>query len=240
MGKRGKGKNDGSGGLAGVPAGGFSEWLRGTEALLRSGDGAADVPCGSCKGCCRSAMFIHIKPDETQTIRRIPRGLLFPAPGLPKGHVLMGYDDKGRCPMLTGNVCSIYEHRPQTCRDYDCRVFAATGVSVDEQAQPEISDRVKAWVFDYESEPSSEEHAILKEAAAFLQKNRDLFPQGTLPSYPVQLAALAVRIHRLFCEMKLQNGGSAAPDAAIAHAIMSLLSEAETEHLSRGGCARAS
>jgi len=98
-------------------------------------------------------MFIHIEPAETQTIQRIPRALLFPAPGLPKGHVLMGYSDKGHCPMLVGNKCSIYEDRPQTCRDYDCRVFAATGVPVD-QSQTEIADRVKAWAFHYESEAS--------------------------------------------------------------------------------------
>jgi len=157
-------------------------------------------------------MFIHIEPAETQTIQRIPRALLFPAPGLPKGHVLMGYSDKGHCPMLVGNKCSIYEDRPQTCRDYDCRVFAATGVPVD-QSQTEIADRVKAWAFHYESEASREEHLILQEAAAFLQRNKDLFPPGSLPGYPVQMAALAVSIYRLFAGMRAMS------DAVIAHAI---------------------
>ena len=166
-------------------------------------------------------MFIHIKPDERQTIRRIPRGLLFPAPGLPMGHVLMGYNDEGHCPMLVDNECSIYEHRPQTCRDYDCRVFAATGVAVDEQTQAEIADRVKAWVFRYESEESREGHTVVKQAAAFLQRNRDLFPVGSLPNYPVQLAALAVRIYRLFSDTTVKNR----PDAVIAQAIVSALSE---------------
>ena len=172
-------------------------------------------------------MFIHIKPEEKQTIQRIPRALLFPAPGLPKGHVLMGYSDDGHCPMLVDNACSIYEDRPQTCRDYDCRIFAATGVSVDEQTQAEIAHRIKGWVFRYESEESREEHRIVKEAAAFLQKNRDLFPEGSLPNYPVQLAALAVRIYRLFSDMtaKVRSEGSAGPDSVIAHAIMSALSE---------------
>jgi Fe-S-cluster containining protein len=87
-------------------------------------------------------MFIHVKPDEEETLRRIPRALLFPAPGLPKGHVLMGYGDNGQCPMLIDGERSIYEHRPQTCRDYDCRIFAATGVPVDEHTQSEISQRV--------------------------------------------------------------------------------------------------
>ena len=175
-------------------------------------------------------MFIHIKPEETQTIERIPRALLFPAPGLPEGHVLMGYSDKGHCPMLVDNECSIYEYRPQTCRDYDCRIFAATGVPVDPLTQAEIADRVKAWVFDYESDESRQEHRIVKEAAAFLQKNRDLFPQGSLPSYPVQLAALTIRVYRIFSDMtaKMHNGKPAAPDAVIAHAILVALSEPET------------
>jgi Fe-S-cluster containining protein len=230
----GKGSNDASGEQASMPAGEFSQWLRSTGESLGSGKGGADVPCGSCRGCCRSSMFIHIKPEETQTIQRIPRQLLFPAPGLPKGHVLMGYSDEGRCPMLVDNECSIYEYRPQTCRDYDCRVFAATGIAVDPQAQAEIARRIKAWVFHYESEEGRREHTILREAGAFLQKNRDLFPSGGLPGYPVQLAALAVRIYRLFSDMTTKHGdGSAVSDAAIARGIMRALNEPEKPSKSR-------
>ncbi len=127
-------------------------------------------------------MFIHIKPEEARTIQRIPRALLFPAPGLPKGHLLLGYSDNGNCPMLVDNQCSIYEDRPQTCRDYDCRIFAATGVAVDEQTQAEIADRVRAWVFDYNSEESREEHGMVKEAAAFLQKNSGCFRPEAFPA----------------------------------------------------------
>jgi Fe-S-cluster containining protein len=174
-------------------------------------------------------MFIHIKPEETQTLQRIPRELLFPAPGLPKGHMLMGYDDQGQCPMLVGDTCSIYEYRPQTCRDYDCRIFAATGVLVDPRTQTEIANRVKAWAFDYADEASREEHRIVQRAAAFLQDNTDLFPPGSIPAYPVQLAALAVRIYRVLVDMaaKEQPEASAPSDTAIAHAIMSTLSEPE-------------
>jgi Fe-S-cluster containining protein len=175
------------------------------------------VPCGGCTACCRSSLFIHIKPEETETLRRIPRALLFPAPGLPKGHVVMGYNDQGHCPMLVDNKCSIYEHRPQTCRSYDCRVFAATGVPVDQQTQAEIAHRVQSWVFHYESEESRAEHTIVKETASFLQKNKDLFPQGSLPSQPAQLAALAIRLYRLF--------SARTSDAAIIHAVMTALND---------------
>jgi uncharacterized protein len=209
-----------------VEAGDFSQWLRATERSLQSAKGEAKVPCGSCRGCCRSSMFIPIKPEETQTIARIPGELLFPAPGLPKGHVLMGYDDQGRCPMLVDNECSIYENRPQTCRDYDCRVFAATSIAVDPETQAEIANRVKAWAFDYEGEGSREEHRIVQEAAAFLQRNRDLFPLGSLPSYPVQLAVLAITIYRLFWSLTGKMD-PAPPDAAIAKAILDAIKRRE-------------
>jgi uncharacterized protein len=106
----------------------------------------------------------------------------------------MGYSDKGHCPMLIDGECSIYEHRLRTCRDYACRIFAATGIPVDPQTQPEIARRVSEWVFTCEMEESREEHSILQKVAALLRKNRDLFEQRSLPGNPAQLAALAVRI----------------------------------------------
>jgi Fe-S-cluster containining protein len=214
----------------GIAAGDFSAWLRATEASLRSVSGAAEVPCGECKGCCRSSMFIPIAPAETRTIQRIPRALLFPAPGRPKGHVLMGYSDTGRCPMLIGDSCSIYQDRPQTCRDYDCRVFAATGISIDQETQPEIAQRVRQWVFQYKDAASRAEHRNLKAAAAFLQNNRELFPPGSLPNYPVQLAALAVRICRIFSDRsaKNQQNESAKSNAEIVHAILTAMNERDS------------
>ena len=63
-----------------LPAGAFSAWLRHARlALMRGGE--ADVPCGECCACCATSHFVHIGPDETETLARIPRELLFPAPG---------------------------------------------------------------------------------------------------------------------------------------------------------------
>ena len=179
------------------------------------------MPCGTCRGCCRSSMFIHIRPEETRTIRRIPRALLFPAPGLPEGHMVMGYSDEGKCPMLIDGECSIYEDRPQACRSYDCRLFAATGVSVDARSQAEIEERVQAWRFDYAGDESREEQRMVAEAAAFLQQNRHLFPAESIPTYPVQLAVLVIRVYRLFSGMR----ASGAADAVIAQAIVGALRE---------------
>ncbi len=123
-------------------AGRFSEWLDELQAAHEM-----SVPCGTCTACCTSSQFVHIAPDETDTLVRVPAALRFPAPGLPEGHVVLGYDERGHCPMLVDGACSIYEHRPRTCRTYDCRVFAATGVGPD-ASQPDIAARVGEWRFD--------------------------------------------------------------------------------------------
>lgn len=52
----------------------------------------------------------------------VPGELLFAAPGLPAGHGVLPFDARGRCPLLDeGGRCTIYDHRPLTCRTYDCR-----------------------------------------------------------------------------------------------------------------------
>jgi Fe-S-cluster containining protein len=155
-------------------------------------------------------MFIHIDPEETKTIARIPRKLLFPAPGMPKGQMLMGYNDRGHCPMFVDGACSIYEDRPRTCREYDCRIFAATGFVPDEV---EIAARVKTWRFRYKNDAAREQRSALKQAAAFLRENRDLFPYGVLPKNPAHLAAIAVGVYKLF-------SGKRRSDAAIAKAVL--------------------
>jgi len=152
-------------------------------------------------------MFIHIGPEETKTIRRIPRPLLFPAPARPKGHLVMGYNDQGHCPVLKHCACSIYKDRPQTCRSYDCRIFAATGIVPD---QPEIADRVKSWLFTYKNEESRTEHVTLKEAGTFLRDHASLFPPALLPTQPAHLAALALRVHPVYAKHR-----SAAPPAIV-------------------------
>jgi uncharacterized protein len=133
-----------------LPAGDFSAWLSAMEAALRD-EGAASVPCGGCTACCTSSQFVHIAPDETGTLAHIPPELLFPAPGRPKGHVLLGYDDNGHCPMLVDGRCSIYEHRPRTCRAYDCRIFAATGLEVDaeDDRKAPVARQARRWRFTF-------------------------------------------------------------------------------------------
>jgi Fe-S-cluster containining protein len=147
-----------------LDAGDFSTWLTDMRAALR-GERDADVPCGGCTACCTSSQFVHIEPDETDTLAHVPADLLFPAPRLPRGHVLLGFDERGHCPMLVDGRCSIYEHRPRTCRTYDCRVFPAAGVDAD---QPAIAARTRRWRFAFPSEADRAEHDAVQAAARSL------------------------------------------------------------------------
>ena len=154
-----------------LAAGGFSVWLDGMRRVL-AGAGDADVPCAGCTACCTSSQFVPIGPDEVDTLRHIPAALLFPAPRLPKGHVLLGYDERGHCPMLVDGACSIYDHRPRTCRTYDCRVFAAAGVDPGDDGQDDVARRARRWRFDYPTERDRIEHDAVR-AASQQARDRD-------------------------------------------------------------------
>jgi Fe-S-cluster containining protein len=149
-----------------VPAGSFSVWLGEIRGVLR-GERDADVPCNGCTACCRSSQFVHIEPDEAETLARIPSELLFPAPLRPAGHVVLGYDEQGRCPMLVDDRCSIYEDRPRTCRTYDCRVFAATGLDPGEGKEA-VAERARRWRFDYPTDTDrQDQEAVLRSGHEF-------------------------------------------------------------------------
>lgn len=166
------------------------------------------MPCDGCTSCCTSWQFVHIGPDETDTLAHIPAGWLFPAPRLPAGHVVLGYDEDGRCPMLSEAGCSIYEHRPRACRTYDCRVFAAAGVT-PEARQEAVAERARRWRFDYPADDDRRRHEAVRRAASFLRLHPDAIPEGATAANPTQLAALAVAAHEVFMPVP---GTSEPPD----------------------------
>ena len=184
-----------------VPAGDFKVWLdRTRDALIK--DEGNDVPCGSCTACCTSSYFIHIRPEEKKTLASIPKQVLFPAPGMPKGNYVMGYNEKGHCPMFKDNKCSIYENRPQTCRSYDCRVFYATGLPAGDKRKALINQQVERWRFKFNGTDAGELYNIIRKTARFLVENKKKFPKDVIPSNTTQLAILAIRIYPFFTKEK--------------------------------------
>jgi Fe-S-cluster containining protein len=183
-------------------AGGFSAWLRHFRTTLVNEDGT-DVPCGRCNACCRSSYFIHIRPEETETLSHIPKALLFPAPGLPQGNRVLGYNEHGRCPMLIDDQCSIYEYRPLTCRSYDCRIFNAAGIAA---GKADKSPQIPCWQFSYPTQRDRDEHAAVQAAAKFLREHTMNFPAETIPNNPTQLAILAIKVYDVFLKQNTNSG----------------------------------
>lgn len=175
-------------------AGSFGRWIAETLDILSAG-GDADVPCGGCTACCRSAQFILIEPDDP-SLGSIDPELLVPAVGLPDGHLVMGYDENGHCPMLVDDTCSIYDHRPKTCRTYDCRVFPASNIWPEHGTKVEISTRAETWQFIIDETSEARLDAVRRAGVALLTRRTDLF--GAHPPENTQLAAMAIVVHDLF------------------------------------------
>lgn len=209
-----------------LAAGDFSLWIEQIQAAIR-GERGSDVPCGECTACCTSAQFVYIGPDESETLARIPPELLFPAPRKPPGHVVLGFDARGHCPMLVDNRCSIYEHRPRACRTYDCRVFAATGLAPEGDShgnQALIGRQARRWRFSFAAQADRAPHEAVRAAATFLAERRGLFPESAVPTNPTQLAVLALAIHEVFLGRDETTGEKVVVDpdpeavrAAVAH-----------------------
>lgn len=181
-----------------LPAGDFSRWLARMAGSLGS-EGASDVPCGDCTACCEGSYFVHVQPRDTGALRRIPPALLFAAPGAGPGHRVMGYDERGRCPMLISGRCSIYEDRPRTCRTYDCRIFAATGLAEPGREKAAIMARAARWRFDYADGAERRRHEALRSAAWSVVGAADALAD-VLPASATQLAMLLVRHHAVLLE----------------------------------------
>jgi Fe-S-cluster containining protein len=182
----------GPSGSSEVDAGDFGDWLVDINTAIDQGS-EMTVPCGSCAACCSAAQFIHIAPDERKTLARIPKELLFPAPRMPKGHVLLGYDEHGRCPMFTGGACSIYEHRPKACRTYDCRVFAAADVFPEEPEKSAVAARARRWRFSHSGPDAVAAHESVRATARRLRAERSPEVPGTATAIVVTAVQIAAR-----------------------------------------------
>lgn len=177
-----------------IHAGEFSSWLRGMRSVLGS-DEESDVPCGECMVCCMSCYFVYIRPDEIEALAAIPKQWLFPAPGMPRGIALLMYDKKGKCPMLSGNGCSIHASRPRVCRKYDCRIFPATGISAG-NSRPLVCQRTDRWQFGYPTGGDQTEHAAVRNSARFLRESSASLPSGFVPAAAIDQATLALKTYR--------------------------------------------
>lgn len=199
-----------------LPAVPFFSWLTSVQAALAE-EQPADVPCGECNACCRTSHFIHVRPEERRALARIPRQLLFPAPDLPPGNLVLGYDEKGCCPMLIHGRCTIYEDRPLACRTYDCRIYLAAGVVADRAA---IAAQVRLWQFSHPSQDDRDRHSAVRAAARFIREHPESLPSEAARREPVRVAVLAIAVHEAFLRGATDAAGAGGSDRDRARAVV--------------------
>jgi len=119
----------------------------------------------------------------------------------------MGFREDGTCPMLEKGRCTIYADRPRTCRDYDCRIYAAAGLLPDGK-RPVIEQRVGEWRFEYEDEEARVSADAVHAAAAFIREHASSFPAEMRAHSATAAAVLAVKVYPLF--MEGQDAGAVA------------------------------
>lgn len=193
------------------------------RASLAGGPGM-DVACGDCVGCCTSSYFIKVRPHETRALERIGEARL-EAETLPDGSRLMGYGPNGHCHMFVGGGCSIYSDRPETCRTYDCRVYAAAGIEAGE-GRTMINERIADWEFDLADDQDRAAHRAVRAAAAYLRQHPVRFPNGRVPSRPAEIAVLAIKSYEVFLDPPVDDREIA---AGIIAAVRDFDHQARTE-----------
>lgn len=176
-----------------IAAGVFGVWLEEMRASLR-GERGTDVPCGDCVGCCVSGYPVVIRAEDDRAMAEIPLRHIARAVD---GRTLMLALPDGTCPMLRDRKCSVYASRPQTCRDYDCRVFAAAGIDAGGEERAVINQRVRAWRFEYANETDVRAHEAVRAAARFIRDKADRL-HGRAPTAPTGIAVLAIKSYEVF------------------------------------------
>lgn len=196
-----------------VDAGPFGTWLAQARRVLR-GEAEADVPCGTCTGCCTSAYYIRIRPRDRTAVAGISPAYFVRAEGMPPDEALMAWRHDGTCPALESGRCTIYEQRPTTCRDYDCRVFVPAGIDAGDERKSVINARVRAWRFTFEGDAERHAFDAIGRAARFIRDRRRAFPnEGRgVPTAPTGIAVLALKSYEAF----LDGGAEGKDDVALA------------------------
>lgn len=165
------------------------------RAVLR-GEAVADVPCAGCVGCCVSSYPIPLRPADRTALEKVPDRYLQLRPG---SGARMLYREDGTCPMLDAGRCTIYTDRPQTCRDYDCRIYAAADL-VPDGPRPVIQERVREWRFAFADAAARERADAVRRAAGFIRAHAHLFPPAARAHSATAAAVMAVKVHELFSD----------------------------------------
>lgn len=156
------------------PTGSVTSWLRRYRKAMLSGAGT-NVPCGECTACCRSNEYIVLQADEVERFD----GVVINPDGEPSIQTL----PDGRCPYLDEEKgCTIYDERPQNCRNFDCRTMLFCRTLPGDR--PLIAEAIRQWEPAYRTVEDHVTGIALRLAATAL------YDEGKSADIAAALAAL--------------------------------------------------
>lgn len=182
-----------------IDAGEFGAWLLAMTLTLQ-GHGDNAVPCGDCTGCCSAAWPVALREEDRDLLPLVPAAYLLTVDNAPPGVRYMGYRSDGTCPMLVEQRCTVYARRPQTCRDFDCRLFAAAGMPSAGAGKAMIDRRIRAWRFRYATPAAKAHHEAIMRTAQFITAQRGTAAGQLFPSSPIAIAGIAFKAHTVFLD----------------------------------------
>ncbi len=115
--------------------GSLSTWYR--KFLAGHKRKETSVPCGSCTACCRvPGMYIILRPGEEKYYGKDKTEKV-------GGQWRLRKDETGACLYLRDSKCTVYMHRPQGCRVFDCRLYVAAQILPEHQ--PVLREAILQW-----------------------------------------------------------------------------------------------
>lgn len=72
--------------------------------------------CRRCGNCCSN--FLPLSKKEIRDLKEIIK-----MKKLKPTRAIFGVNIESACPFLNGNICNIYDYRPEICRNYTCKKF---------------------------------------------------------------------------------------------------------------------
>jgi len=105
--------------------------------------------------------------------------------------------------MFIKNKCSIYKYRPATCRSFDCRVIAASGIAVKDTNL--IAQHAQRWKFSYGNEGDRDLLSAVQAAASFLIKYPECIRDNLISMDAIQLAVFAIKVYDVFLNNNVTN-----------------------------------
>jgi hypothetical protein len=100
--------------------------------------------------------------------------------------------------MLIGNTCSIYRNRPTTCRIFDCRVLAASGLTGEDDENNPIFQQARRWQFNYPTKRDRNLFSAIQAAAAFLRRHPECIQKNLVPMDAIQISIAAIKVYDVF------------------------------------------